>query len=94
MAVVIRRAARSEEPERFAHHAERDGYSAANLVVFGIVGAVTVYATRLGWTQAYWKLSKSGWSWLVLNILVAIILHDTYFYWTHRLMTSRRARSG
>lgn len=61
-------------------------YSAITLVVFGFVGAATIAAVRMGWTQFYFKLSLHGWTWFFLSIVCAIVLHDTYFYWTHRLM--------
>ena len=65
-------------------------YSALSLVVFGLVGAATAYAARHGWTQLYWRIDKHGWGWFVLSIVCAILLHDAYFYWTHRLMHHRR----
>ena len=65
-------------------------YSGVSVVVFGAVGAITVWAAKQGWTQMYWKIGKYGWGWFWLSILLAILLHDTYFYWTHRLMHHRR----
>ena len=61
-------------------------YSAQTLVIFGLVGAVTIAAIRSGWTQFYFKLNQHGWAWFLLSIAGAIVLHDAYFYWTHRLM--------
>ncbi len=64
-------------------------HSASTLVMFGVVGAATAWLARHGWTQFYWRIGKHGWGWFVLSIVGAIVLHDTYFYWTHRLMHHR-----
>ncbi len=65
-------------------------YSLSSVIIFGMVGAGTMLAARAGWTQMYWRISTHGWMWFWLSILCAIVLHDTYFYWTHRLMHHRR----
>ncbi|MHA3771019.1 sterol desaturase family protein [Verrucomicrobiota bacterium sgz303538] len=65
-------------------------YSAISVVIFATMGSATLYAARQGWTQLYWRIDKYGWSWFWLSIGAAVLLHDTYFYWTHRLMHHRR----
>lgn len=62
------------------------GYSALSVIIFGLVGAATISAGRQGWTRMYWDISEHGRGWFLASIPVAILLHDTYFYWTHRLM--------
>jgi lathosterol oxidase len=61
-------------------------YSIGTILIAGIAGAATISATRQGWTRMYFKVSDHGWGWFVASILLAILIHDTYFYWTHRLM--------
>jgi len=61
-------------------------YSALTLLIFGLVGAATLVAARLGWSRFYLKLGARSATWFWLSIVAAIVLHDTYFYWTHRLM--------
>ena len=65
-------------------------YSAITLVVFGAVGALTVALTKAGYTQMYWRIGKYGWGWLIASVVIAIFVHDAWFYWTHRLMHHRR----
>ncbi len=65
-------------------------YSALTLLVFGAVGAGTFQLARAGGTQLYHPLLKHGWGGLLLSVAAAILLHDAYFYWTHRLMHHRR----
>jgi Delta7-sterol 5-desaturase len=81
---IIPRLPRSEEVWREIR------YSAVTLVVFGLVGTVTFMAARAGWTQLYFQIGERGWVWFWVSIACAIALHDTYFYWTHRLMHHRR----
>jgi len=65
-------------------------YSALSMVIFGAVAGVTAIASRHGYTQLYWSISEHGWSWFWLSIVGTILLHDAYFYWTHRLMHHRQ----
>lgn len=39
-----------------------------------------------GFTQIYEDPMTYGFWWLPFSILVAMILHDTYFYWMHRII--------
>lgn len=61
-------------------------YSALSVLIFGMVGAATMLAARQGWTQMYRKIDLHGMTWFWLSIGCAIVLHDTWFYWTHRAM--------
>jgi Delta7-sterol 5-desaturase len=38
----------------------------------------------------YWRIEDYGWAWFGLSIACTILLHDAYFYWTHRLMHHKR----
>lgn len=66
------------------------GHSLVTLVIFGMVGAATTVAAAKGLTQMYWKIGLHGWTWFWASVVIAIFLHDAYFYWTHRLMHHRR----
>ncbi len=61
-------------------------YSALTVLVFGAVGAATVLAVRAGFTQMYFRIEKYGWGWFWISAGLAVLLHDAWFYWTHRLM--------
>lgn len=60
--------------------------SLTTVIFYGLVGAATVWAALQGWTQLYWKPAAHGWGWFAASIGLTILVHDTYFYWTHRLM--------
>jgi sterol desaturase/sphingolipid hydroxylase (fatty acid hydroxylase superfamily) len=61
-------------------------HSLRSAVVFGVVGTATVWAARRGWTQMYWDLGERPAWWFCASIGLTVLLHDTWFYWTHRLM--------
>ena len=66
------------------------GWSVLTVLVYGLVGTVTVLLGRGGSWRIYRDIDSRGWLWFGLSVLVAIVVHDTWFYWTHRLMHHRR----
>lgn len=61
-------------------------YSALTLFIFAASGVLVYLMKEQGWTLLYDKVSDYGVPYLVFSIVALIFLHDTYFYWTHRLM--------
>jgi lathosterol oxidase len=61
-------------------------YSCSSLVVYGLVGGFMVFAVTSDWTPMYFRVEKYGWIYFFATIFFTILIHDTYFYWTHRLM--------
>ncbi|MCI0351222.1 MAG: sterol desaturase family protein [Acidobacteriales bacterium] len=60
--------------------------SCFSLLIFSLVVAGTIWVPQQGWTRVYWRVADHGWPWFWASIVMTILLHDTYFYWTHRLM--------
>lgn len=61
-------------------------FSAITAAIFTGIG-FGVFATPFArFTQAYYDISKFGITYFIISILLMIIVHDTYFYWTHRWM--------
>ena len=62
------------------------GYSSLTAVIFACIGYL-VFATRFStYTQAYWNIQEHGLAYFIFSIILMIVVHDTYFYWTHRWM--------
>ena len=61
-------------------------HSLRSLAIFGLVAIFMVLAAINGWTQIYVNDSRYGWPWFVASIALMILVHDAYFYWTHRMM--------
>ena len=65
-------------------------HSLRSIAIFGVVSFGMVIAYFNGWTKIYLSLAENGgWTWFVLSIGVMVVIHDTYFYWTHRAMHHR-----
>jgi sterol desaturase/sphingolipid hydroxylase (fatty acid hydroxylase superfamily) len=54
--------------------------------VYGAASFVMVFALLSGWTRMYFRIADYGWGWFFASIAISIVVQDTYFYWTHRLM--------
>jgi sterol desaturase/sphingolipid hydroxylase (fatty acid hydroxylase superfamily) len=67
--------------------------------LFTSIGSIIVFSSYLPillvlgfgeYTQYYPRIEVHGWPYFFVSILLAMIVQDTYFYWTHRLMHHRR----
>jgi sterol desaturase/sphingolipid hydroxylase (fatty acid hydroxylase superfamily) len=65
-------------------------HSLRSIVLFGLVTLGVVLAARSGGTRLYYRVSEYGWVWFVSSFGLMVVMHDTYFYWTHRLMHHHR----
>ena len=61
-------------------------YSLLSFGVFCASGLLTIILSRLGCTQLYFKIARHGWPYLWFSLFALIFIHDSWFYWTHRLM--------
>jgi sterol desaturase/sphingolipid hydroxylase (fatty acid hydroxylase superfamily) len=61
-------------------------HSLRSLAIFGLVTAAVVLAAASGLTRLYWRIDDYGWAWLLASSGLMVLVHDAYFYWTHRLM--------
>jgi glucan biosynthesis protein C len=59
-------------------------------LIFGTNGLAIDIAADNGVLTLYPGIEPVGMIYLVVSVLAMIIAHDTYFYWTHRLMHHRR----
>lgn len=65
-------------------------FSVRTLVIFNTIVIPMIIAEKLGWLHGPEIARQWGPAWFALNVLLMLIAHDTYFYWTHRLMHRRR----
>lgn len=49
-------------------------------------GFVYYLHERFGWFRIYDRVADHGWFYLAVSLPLVIVLHDAYFYWTHRIM--------
>jgi Delta7-sterol 5-desaturase len=62
------------------------GYSLITSFIFALYGYVLLGTSVRSYTQVYDNISDYGVPYFILSVVIVIFLHDTYFYWTHRLM--------
>lgn len=65
-------------------------YSMSTVVIFSLVGFGIFSAEHAGLTQIYHSVSDYGVAYMIFSFAVAVVFHDFYFYWTHRLMHHKR----
>jgi len=61
------------------------GYSMLSILTFTAIVGIIILMTRAGWTRIYTDISQYGWAWFWLQIPVALLIQDLYFYWMHRI---------
>jgi Delta7-sterol 5-desaturase len=63
------------------------GWSLASAAIYGIPAGIVAWGwNNRGWTKVSVNLSDHPLWWWPVSILIALLLHDTWFYWTHRWM--------
>ena len=84
----LRRKVISQRPESVQVRREvmRSGIA---ILVYSVVSFVTIALVYRGHGRIYLDLNEHSKTWSVTSILLAVVLHDTWFYWTHRLMHHR-----
>src|SRR5688572_31068310 len=64
-------------------------YSMSTVLIFASVG-FWVYTRALnGCFTIYSDVADFGWAYTIASLIALILLHDAYFYWTHRLLHHR-----
>ena len=62
-------------------------WSLLSAAIYGVPAGLTWWACEAhGLTRLYTDPAQHGWAWLFAAPLLYLFLHDTWFYWTHRLM--------
>lgn len=64
-------------------------YSLSSMAIFAAVGVAMIFAVKKGYGKMYVDIEERGIPYFVGSVILAILMHDTYFYWTHRLMHHR-----
>jgi sterol desaturase/sphingolipid hydroxylase (fatty acid hydroxylase superfamily) len=63
------------------------GWSLTSAVIYGAPAGLLAWGWREhGWTRVYTDVGDWPLWWLPASILAYLLLHDSWFYWTHRWM--------
>ena len=55
-------------------------------VIFALTGVISVLGAEAGIIPTYVDIAERGWAYFGFTLVVLIVLHDAWFYWTHRLI--------
>lgn len=55
-------------------------------VIFALSGVASVMAAKFGLLETYYVASERGWTYFAFTLVMLIVAHDAWFYWTHRLI--------
>jgi sterol desaturase/sphingolipid hydroxylase (fatty acid hydroxylase superfamily) len=61
-------------------------WSLLTIFIFAVLSTVLYYLVNAGYGLMYYAIADYGWIYLPASLFIALILHDFYFYWMHRLM--------
>ena len=64
-------------------------YSMSTILIFSSVALVNLWLYRKGMTTIYLSIPDWGWVYFFASLILMVLVHDTYFYWTHRLLHQR-----
>jgi len=63
------------------------GWSLASAAIYGVPAGIVAWGwQQRGWTRIYTDSAAYPWWWMPGSVLAYLLLHDAWFYWTHRLM--------
>lgn len=72
-------------------YAREIGYSVCTIIIFGFVPLLLIKnKSVVQHTLYYTTISEYGWWYFFAAFPLLLLLHDTYFYWTHRLMHHKK----
>jgi lathosterol oxidase len=61
-------------------------HSMQTTLVFAIIGCLVLNTPVKNITQVYTGFTAYPTWWMLTSVVLALVIHDTYFYWMHRLL--------
>lgn len=61
-------------------------HSMVSSLVFAVIGVIILFTPLAQYTRVYQNISAYPWWWIPLSVGLSLVIHDTYFYWMHRLL--------
>jgi sterol desaturase/sphingolipid hydroxylase (fatty acid hydroxylase superfamily) len=76
---------------RFTDYFREIGYSTLTIFIFGVVPVVFIYNENISkYTTLYKQIDEYGWFYFWSVFPIMLLMHDTYFYWMHRIMHHKK----
>ena len=61
-------------------------WSMATALLFAVAGSITLVLWQKGVTKVYLDIHDYPLWWLPVSLVIAMLVHETYYYWLHRWM--------
>lgn len=61
-------------------------YSTLSVLIGTVIQLVVFILITKNYTKVYADVNELGWVYFFASIVILLIIQDTYFYWTHRLL--------
>lgn len=61
-------------------------WSGISSVLFAVIGVLMIMAWQAEWTQIYVEVATMPLWYLPISFILAMLIHETYYYWLHRWM--------
>jgi len=61
-------------------------YSFLTAIIFALIGYGLFMTPIRNYTQVYTRIDDFSMVYFFVSVIIMMLVHDTYFYWTHRLM--------
>ena len=68
-------------------------YSLSTMIIFSIIALLIFQLHWLGYTKIYLNMDKHGFSYFIFSTFLLMMIHDIYFYLTHRAMHNKKIYS-
>ena len=72
------------------HIVREISYSILSMLVFTVFGTSVFYFQQHGYTKIYLDIHEHSIAYFIFSVFAFIMAHDTYFYWSHRLMHHKK----
>lgn len=67
------------------------GWSLASAAIYGVPAGIVAWGWQArGWTLIYGDIHDRPLWWLPVSVIAYLLVHDAWFYWTHRAMHAPR----
>ncbi|MGI8598168.1 MAG: sterol desaturase family protein [Chitinophagaceae bacterium] len=61
-------------------------WSIITALLFAVAGSITAILWQQGYTKVYLDSTEYSWWWMPASLIIAMLIHETYYYWLHRWM--------
>jgi sterol desaturase/sphingolipid hydroxylase (fatty acid hydroxylase superfamily) len=76
---------------RISDYMREIGFSTLTILIFGVVPLVFIHNKNISkYTTLYKNIDDYGWFYFWSVFPVMLFMHDTYFYWMHRIMHHKK----